>query len=110
MGNKKGYVYLVGNRSEKNCFKIGMSKNEDKSRRLKQLQTGANDELYYLHTFDTNTPFKLEQMLHNHYKFNKVINEWYVMNSEDIKEFMPLCEEKQKIIDSMTDNPFFKRN
>ena len=102
------WIYLIGEDEATTRFKIGLTTAKDINTRMKKLQTGNSNELYLKKSFKTNTPFKLELMLHNHYQNKKIINEWYELNEVDINDFENVCEKYQKIIDSLSDNPFFK--
>lgn len=105
---KKGCVYLIADYNN-NVFKIGASRN-CAVKRMKQLQTGNSNPLELLETFITNYPYRLETILHNKFKYKKVHNEWYSLNEEEVKNFYLTCEEINKIIELMKDNPFFGKN
>lgn len=102
-----GYVYLIGEIGNENRFKIGSTRCKDINKRLKQLQTGNSEELYIKESFETTRPFKLETMLHNRFKTSNLIGEWFELSKDDVKGFKLACENLQKIIDSLKDNPFF---
>ena len=102
-----GYVYLIAENGFDDRYKIGSTKSNKADHRLKQLQTGNSNKLYLKDSFETDVPFKLEKMLHNHFKDKGTIGEWFELDKSDIKNFNTICEKFQKIIDSMRDNPFF---
>ena len=102
-----GYVYLIGEEDVPNHYKIGSTRQKDVEKRLHQLQTGNSSPLYLRSYFETSTPFKLEKMLHNRFKTNGVINEWFELNKDDVEDFKGICEHLQGIIDSLKDNPFY---
>ena len=102
-----GKVYMIGKVDTPNVFKIGVTRNDDVSKRLKQLQTSSDEELYVYYTFETSKPFKLETMLHNHYSDRKQLNEWFKFTDEDMKEYKDVFNELQGRIDALKDNPFF---
>lgn len=104
------WLYLIGEMDTPNKFKIGITTSEDPYERLKKLQTGNGEELYFSKLFKTDTPFKLEKMLHLHFSKRKIMNEWFLLSTEEYKDFIHICEDKQKIIDSLKANPFFGRN
>lgn len=106
---KEGYVYLIGSVDDKKRFKIGVT-HGDVEKRLKKLQTGNPEQLYVRHKFKTSSPFKLEKMLHTVYSTKNELNEWFNIENDEINNFIETCEKYQKIIDSLDDNPFFKRN
>lgn len=102
-----GYVYLIGELENDNRYKIGSTRAKDVNTRLKQLQTGNSSPLILCDYFETSRPFKLEKMLHNHFKDANVINEWFELNNGVRNDFKGICEHYQNIIDSLKDNPFF---
>ena len=102
-----GYVYLLGQNGDSGMFKIGVTKSEDITKRIKKLQTGNANEIICIHKFHTNKPFKLEKMLHNYYASCRQESEWFLLNNEQVGEFIERCEKFQAIIDALKDNPFF---
>ena len=102
-----GYVYLIGEIDNPGKYKIGSTRAKKIETRLKQLQTGNSSELYIKESFETEHPFKLEKMLHNHFKSSNLIGEWFELSEDDIKAFKGICEDKMKVIESLKDNPFY---
>jgi hypothetical protein len=102
-----GHVYLIGEIRNEGRYKIGSTRAKDVNKRLKQLQTGNSEELYIKDSFETEHPFKLEKMLHNRFKNNNIINEWFELSEDDVKGFKGICEECSKVIESLKDNPFY---
>ena len=102
-----GYVYLIGETNNNGRYKIGSARAKDVNHRLKQLQTGNASELYIKEAFETEHPFKLEKMLHNHFKYKNLNGEWFELSEADTEAFKGICEEKMKVIDSLKDNPFY---
>lgn len=102
-----GYVYLIGEMDNKGRYKIGSTKAKDVNKRLKQLQTGNSSELFIKESYETEHPFKLEKMLHNHFKSSNLIGEWFELSESDTEAFKRVCEEKGKIISSLKNNPFY---
>jgi hypothetical protein len=102
-----GYVYLIGEIENSGRYKIGSTRAKDVNRRLKQLQTGNASELYIKEAFETEHPFKLEKMLHNHFKYKNLSGEWFGLSEADTEAFRGICEEKMKVINSLKDNPFY---
>ena len=102
-----GYVYLIGEIDNKGKYKIGSTRAKDINKRLKQLQTGNSSELYIKESYETEHPFKLEKMLHNHFKSSNLIGEWFELSESDTEAFRGICEEKMAIIESLKDNPFY---
>lgn len=101
------YVYLIGQNGDNDYYKIGSTRAKDLNKRLKQLQTGNSNQLYIKHSFQTDTPFKLERMLHFHFNESHELNEWFGMTKEQINAFIPTCKRLQSTIDSLVDNPYF---
>lgn len=102
-----GYVYLIGETENPGKYKIGSTRAKDINTRLKQLQTGNSSELYIKESFETEHPFKLEKMLHNHFKSSNLIGEWFELSEADTEAFKGICAEKMKVIDSLKENPFY---
>jgi hypothetical protein len=104
-----GYVYLIGEIDNTGKYKIGSTRAKKIETRLKQLQTGNSSELYIKESFETEHPFKLEKMLHYHFKSSNLIGEWFELSETDTGDFKDICEEKIKVIESLKDNPFYFR-
>ena len=102
-----GYVYLIGEVGNNTNYKIGSTRAKNVNKRLKQLQTGSSSELYIKESFETEHPFKLEKMLHNHFKEKNIIGEWFELSEDDTDAFKNICEDKTKVIESLKDNPFY---
>lgn len=100
-----GYIYLIED-SNNNTYKIGVTKGEPE-KRLKKLQTGNSSKLEIKYLYKCEYPYRLESMLHNHYKQFKELNEWFSL--ENPNEFPDKCKELNNIIDILKDNPFFKK-
>jgi hypothetical protein len=105
-----GYVYLIGEVDNEGKYKIGSTRAKDVNKRLKELQTGNSSELFIKHSYETEHPFKLEKMLHNRFKSLNLIGEWFDLNEDDIRNFKSICEEKEKIIESLKNNPYYFKN
>lgn len=101
-----GYVYLIEDRNN-NSYKIGVTKG-DPEKRLKKLQTGNSSKLELKYLYECKYPYRLETMLHKHYKPFNELNEWFSL--ENPNEFLNKCVELNNIIDSLKDNPFFSKD
>ena len=105
---KKGYVYLICD-AETNRYKIGMTKGTIKNR-MKKLQTGNSCELHIANYHETFYPYCIENMLHKYFSNKNELNEWYNLSSEDVFNFKNLCNEMENRINTLKDNPFFKKS
>lgn len=102
-----GWLYLI-NESDTNNYKIGVTKAKSIGRRQLELQTGNSKELILCRKFQTDTPYKLENMLHNYYSNFKVKGEWFDLTDEQAIEFVNICKQKQNIIDYLLkENVFY---
>lgn len=104
------FVYLIGENNDNNNYKIGVTKHKDINSRISELQTGNSNELYIKDYYETKYPYKLEKMLHRHFFDKRIINEWFSLNSDDIKSFKDVCEKYNNVLDSLKYNPFFNEN
>jgi len=105
-----GYVYLIGEIGNEGRYKIGSTRAKDVNKRLKQLQTGNSSELYIKESFETEYPFKIEKMLHNHFKSSNLMGEWFELSESDVEAFKEVCEEKMRVVESLKNNPFYFSN
>ena len=105
-----GYVYLIGEIGNEGRYKIGSTRAKDVNKRLKQLQTGNSSELYIKESFETEYPFKVEKMLHNHFKSSNLMGEWFELSESDVEAFKVVCEEKMRVVESLKNNPFYFSN
>lgn len=101
-----GTVYLLCDPST-NLFKIGMTRS-CVSKRIKELQTGNSCEIHLVKKFDTSIPSYIESSLHRRFSSKHSLNEWYELDTNDIKQFEELCIFYEDIARAMQDNPFFK--
>lgn len=104
---KRGFVYLISD-VEKNLYKIGVTTGSIENR-MKKLQTGNGTELLLVNYYECDYPFKVEKMLHNHFSNRKVLSEWFDLTDEEALSFIQVCEDKDNIIKSLMDNPFFAK-
>lgn len=101
----KGFVYLLCD-GEK--FKIGMTKQNDIHKRIAELQTGNPNEIFISAYHKTEYPYKIEQMMHFKYQSSKVKNEWFNLSLEQVINFQKKCNECEKLLQILKDNPFVK--
>ena len=90
-GPEKGYVYLLGDFGKEGMFKIGVTRGTIE-RRIKKLQTGNSGEIYLVDFFHTEHPFFIEKWMHIKYGSKKVLNEWFELTVEDMKNFKQDCQ------------------
>ena len=101
-------VYLIGDREKDGVYKIGVTRG-DVNKRIKKLQTGNCGEIYLISKFETDYPFVLEKMLHNKFFGGKILNEWFSLEFEDVKNFNNTCSMLQENIDALKENYFFQK-
>lgn len=103
-----GYIYLICDPAN-DTYKIGVTRDIN-SNRLKKLQTGNSTELHIVYIYKCEYPFRLETMLHSHYKNKQELNEWFNLDGNDIFKFKNKCEELDNAIHILLNNPFFAKN
>lgn len=103
-----GYVYLICDPSN-DRYKIGVTRNL-KSNRIKKLQTGNPTELFIHTIYETEWPFRLETMLHNHFGRKRILNEWFALDITDITNFKNTCRKIEENIKVLSQNPFFAKD
>jgi len=103
------FVYLICDSGHDNMFKIGMTKSPIE-KRIKQLQTGNGSEIFLSAYHETEYPFYIEKMLHKKFCSDRKNGEWFELSNEEAISFNKECEHLEKIIETMKDNPFFKKN
>jgi hypothetical protein len=103
-----GTIYLINEQGSDN-YKIGMTKSNE-AKRKKSLQTGNSSILETIYTFKTEYPFRIETMLHNALANKRGNGEWFELTEEEVLNFIPLCEKKEKQLKFlMENNHFFKK-
>lgn len=103
-----GFVYLLADSGKDYTYKIGLTTGSVE-KRVKELQTGNAGEIYVCRKFKTDYPQLLEQFLHRQYCKEHVRGEWFELNDEDVMVFEENCRRGLEVLESMTDNPFFKK-
>jgi len=99
----RGFVYLLCD-GEK--FKIGMTKKKYINQRIKELQTGNPYEIWLHSYYETEYPLKIEKMMHAKHTSSNVKNEWFDLTVQEVLNFKNECEECEKILEVLKDNPF----
>jgi len=99
----RGFVYLLCD-GEK--FKIGMTRQKDINKRIKELQTGNHNEIW-LHTYyETDYPAKIEKLMHGKHLLGNVKNEWYDLTPSEVVNFKKNCEYCESLLKCLEDNPY----
>lgn len=96
------YLYLIKEENDdfENLYKIGVTKRSVKNR-LKELQTGNPNKLSIVSIFKSKYPYELENSIHRYYSINNKLNEWFVLEKQDIEKFSEICEKTEKAISSI---------
>lgn len=103
-----GYVYLILD-TNKSIYKIGVTRKMN-DKRIKSLQSGNSGELQMLKYYFCNYPFRLEKMIHQHFREVRELGEWFKLTPEDVDDFKNLCQKYDKVISELSDNPFFMKD
>lgn len=103
MKNNRGFVYLLCD-GEK--FKIGMTRQNNIEKRIKELQTGNPNEIWLHSYYETEFPLKIEKMLHGRHRISNVKNEWFNMTVQEVFNFKKECQECERLLSILKDNPF----
>ena len=101
------FVYLLGTSRQDNVYKIGMTRG-DIEKRIKQLQTGNDEEIYMLNSFKTKYPFFIERSLHLKFCPKNKRNEWFELEIEDVGKFKEYCTLFEENAKALEDNSFTK--
>lgn len=104
----KGFVYLIYD-EDRDLYKIGVTTNTI-DKRLKKLQTGNASELSIRDFHESDYIFRMETLLHNHFKNKRILNEWFSLSYDDVKNFKSLCNGFEDTIKALSINPFFAKN
>ena len=102
-----GFVYLLCDNSYDNVFKIGVTKGSIE-KRIKKLQTGNSNEIFLVDYYETEHPFYIEKIMHQRHCPEYKLNEWFELKTESVLNFKKECEEIEKMITDLKNNPFFK--
>ena len=98
-------IYLMKN-LETNSYKIGIS--VDPKKRLKTLQTGSSGELILVESYKSDFFFKIETSLHNRYRHQRLMGEWFELGPIEVDSFIDNCKTIEKTFKNLVDqgNPF----
>lgn len=102
-----GWIYLI-NEADTNNFKIGVTRAKTINKRKLELQTGNAKELILCRSFESDHPYKLEKMLHNHFYSSRLVGEWFYLTDSEATTFIDVCEKYQDRINFLLkENEFF---
>lgn len=105
MGDKKGFVYLIGDSNNDGVFKIGVTRGAIENR-MKKLQTGNPGKIHLFAYHESRHPFFIEKRLHlllGQYREN---NEWFRLPLDIQIGFNKMCDEQETVAESIKNNPF----
>lgn len=103
-----GTVYLLGDWEKNGVYKIGVTRG-DIDKRIKKLQTGNSGEIYLVSSYETEHPFLMEKNLHDRFLSKKVLNEWFELSNDDVKNFKNYCKDIDDMFDALKDNYYFSK-
>lgn len=104
---KKTNIYLLTSIIDGiKMYKIGITKN-DVSIRIKALQTGNPYKISLVDTFQSKWASKIENYLHLHFKEKNVLNEWFILNEEEVFLFKETCQKIENNFQLLEDNNLF---
>ena len=93
----------------KEIYKIGFTRGDPK-KRLKALSTGNPHKMEIVKVFETNFNTRLEANLHQQFKSKKIKNEWFMLDKDDVSNFIDNCEKIEKRYEFMVENNYhFKK-
>lgn len=101
-----GYVYVLGDFTKANIYKIGVTRG-NVEKRIKKLQTGNSGEIFLCMKHWTKYPFFIERKLHSKFSENRIMNEWFMLETEDVNQIKDIIRKEEELIEIMKDNPFF---
>ena len=99
-------IYLI---KSEDSYKIGIS--IDPKHRRSNLSTGNPEEISIIKKFESKYPTKLETALHNTFNLKRKRGEWFILNENDISNFLEICYKYEKnfeILDQQN-NYYFKK-
>lgn len=104
------FIYIIKKYTDFEIHrKIGVSKNNC-NKRLKQLQTGSSEKLELEYVFETQYPYTIEKNLHNKFKEKKLLNEWFILNEEDVNSIDYYIKLDEKNLRTLEENSTLNLN
>jgi len=99
-------VYLIS--TDDGC-KIGFTKRKVEDR-IKEFKTGNSNDFKIISVFKSEYGTKIEKILHNKYKTKKIKGEWFLLEKEDIDNFINECKKSHEILKILNDeNTYINR-
>lgn len=102
------FVYLISDLDRDDTYKIGLTRGKIENR-MKKLQTGNSGELMIIKYHETNYPYLIEKFLHSKFSSKSIRGEWFTISYLNVKKFNDYCNDYEKIILAMKENPFFNK-
>jgi hypothetical protein len=89
-------------------YKIGITK-DDKSlaKRIKAIQTGNPEEITLINKFKSDNYRKVEGWLHRQYKSKRESGEWFLLEAEDVINFLDECKKADQTISLLIEQNHF---
>jgi len=94
------FIYLL--RSESGRYKIGITKNL--KNRIRSLQTGNDEKIILIESYQSKYANKIEIALHNLYNYSNTIGEWFELRLEDEINFIDNCKKIENNIKILIEN------
>lgn len=101
------FVYLLCDIGEEKMYKIGVTRGKIENR-IRQLQTGNGSEIHLVKQYETEYPFYIEKLLHIKFNSKQSKNEWFLLEPDDVFNFTNICNDIEKNIKWLKNNPFSK--
>ena len=102
-----GYIYLLECSSDwETTYKIGYTKNQDISKRIKGLQTGNKDRIKCVTFFETNHGRKVETALHNLLSYKNQGGEWFNLTLDEVVNFKSFCKKLESNFDALLEGTY----
>jgi len=92
-----GTVYLLVENGDNQMYKIGVTKGSV-DKRIKKLQTGNGNPIRCVASFESIAPYRLERILHDHFKLDREEGEWFLLSKEQANEFFTICDTYERAL------------
>lgn len=94
-------VYLLY--TDDGRYKIGYTRREILER-IKELKTGNSNNFTVINTYKSKFGTKIEAALHQKFKEKKIEGEWFLLESEDVDNFIENCEKIENMFKVLENN------